>query len=270
MAVNAAPSTRSAPWIDSVSSSLVSLPRLASLDSLRDVAGDGHRTRDGGRMRPYVVYRSGELQLDDDDALALVGLGLTAVHDLRTAEEVAAHPDAVVPGATWRHLDIAGIPMDDLIDLPDEATAIALMERVYRSFVDDPASRRSLGALLTRISEERGPQLVHCTTGKDRTGWAAALLQAVAGVPDEVVVEDYLLTNACTRTSRDRYLTMVETALGAESVPAYERVLVADESYLLTAYDAADSAYGSLEGYLVDGLGLTEEVLARLRVLLLG
>ena len=249
---------------------LVGLPRLASLDSLRDVAGDGHRTRDGGRMRTHLVYRSGELQLDDEDALALVGLGLTAIHDLRTAEEVAAHPDAVVPGATWRHLDVAGIPMDDLIDLPDEPTAIALMERVYRSFVDEPASRRSLGALLTACPGADGPQLFHCTAGKDRTGWAAALLQAVAGVPDELVLEDYLLTNVCTRATRDRYLTMVETALGAETVPAYERVLVADERYLRTAYDAAESAYGSLDGYLVDGLGLGDEVLARLRARLLG
>jgi len=221
-------------------------------------------------MRRHLVYRSGELQLDDDDALALVGLGLTAIHDLRTAEEVAAHPDAVVPGATWRHFDVAGIPMDDLIDLPDERAATALMERVYRSFVDDPASRRAFGAFLTRMSREDGPQLVHCTTGKDRTGWAAALLLAVAGVPDEVVLEDYLLTNECTRVSRGRYLTMVATALGEEMVPVYERVLVADEHYLRVGWTAAAASYGSLDGYLTQGLGLDDEVLARLRVRLLG
>ncbi|GAA2149815.1 tyrosine-protein phosphatase [Nocardioides koreensis] len=248
----------------------MSLPRLASLDSLRDVAGPGHRTRDGRRMRRHLVYRSGELQLDDADALALVGLGLTAIHDLRTAEEVVAHPDAVVPGATWRHFDVAGIPMDDLIDLPDEPAATALMERVYRSFVDDPASRRAFGAFLTRVSREDGPQLVHCTTGKDRTGWAAALLLAIAGVPDEVVLEDYLLTNERTRASRGRYLTMVATALGEELVPVYERVLVADEHYLRVGWAAADAAYGSLDGYLGDGLGLDDEVLARVRVRLLG
>ena len=249
---------------------LVSLPRLASLDSLRDVAGHGHRTRDGGRMRRHLVYRSGELQLDDADTLALVGLGLTAIHDLRTAEEVAAHPDAVVPGATWRHFDVAGIPMDDLIDLPDEPTATALMERVYRGFVDDPASRRAFGALLTRLAREDGPQLVHCTTGKDRTGWAAALLLAVAGVPDEVVLEDYLLTNEFARSSRGRYLTMVATALGEEMVPVYERVLVADEHYLSVGWAAADAAYGSLEGYLTAGLGLDAATLARLRARLVG
>jgi len=249
---------------------VVTLPRLASLDSLRDVAGDGYPTRDGGRVRRHVLYRSGELQLTDEDTLALVGLGLTAIHDLRTAEEVAAHPDAVIPGATWRHHDVAGIPMDDLIDLPDEPTATALMERVYRSFVEDANSRRAFGALLTRlasppVSQPDGPQLVHCTSGKDRTGWAAALLLAVAGVPEDAVLEDYLRTNEGTRVSRGRYLTMVGAALGEEMVPVYERVLVADERYLRVAWEAAGTAYGSLEGYLTHGLGLDTAVLERLR-----
>ena len=221
-------------------------------------------------MRRHLVYRSGELQLDDDDTLALVGLGLTAIHDLRTAEEVAAHPDAVVPGATWRHFDVAGIPMDELIDLTDEPTANALMERVYRSFVDEPASRRAFGAFLTRLSRDDGPQLVHCTTGKDRAGWASALLLAVAGVPEEVVLEDYLLTNECNRSSRGRYLTMVAAGLGEEMVPVYERVLVADEHDLRVGWAAADAAYGSLEGYLTVGLGLDDATLARLRARLVG
>ena len=183
---------------------------------------------------------------------------------------MAAHPDVVVPGAAWRHFDVVGIPMDDLIDLADEGEAIALMDRVYRSFVDDSRSRRAFGSLLRRVAGQDGTQLLHCTTGKDRTGWAAALLLHVAGVPDEVVVEDYLRSNECARSSHARYLTMVETALGAEMVPVYERVIVTDERYLATAYAAVATSYGSLEGYLTDGLGLDDAALARLRARLVG
>lgn len=240
---------------------------VASAENFRDVAGpgEGYPTRDGALVRRGLLYRSGELQLTDDDTLALVGLGLTAIHDLRSADEVAAHPDVVVPGATWRHFDVVGIPMDDLIDLADEGEAIALMDGVYRSFVDDPRSRRAFGSLLRRVAGQDGRQLLHCTTGKDRTGWAAALLLHVAGVPDEVVVEDYLRTNECARSSHARYLTMVETALGAEMVPVYERVIVADERHLATAYAAVATSYGSLAGYLTGGLGLDDATLARLR-----
>ncbi len=244
--------------------------RLASADNFRDVAGTGYPSRHGSRLRREVFYRSNELQLTDDDAVTMLGLGLTAVHDLRTAEEVAAHPDAVLPGATWRHFDVLGVPPDDLAGLERREQAEALMARVYRGFVEDPGPRAAFGGLLRALADTEGPQLFHCTTGKDRTGWAAALLLHVAGVADEVVLADYLRSNELARASRGRYLTMVETALGRDKVDVYERVLVADESYLATAYAAVGASYGSLGGYLTRGLGLEDEVLARLRARLLG
>ena len=246
--------------------------RLASADNFRDVAGPGagYPTVDGGRVRRGVFYRSNELQLTTDEILDATGLGLTDVLDLRTGEEVEAHPDAVLPGATWHHLDVLGIPLDDVVALEDGAEATALMHRVYRAFVDDPAARVAFGTLLARLGAGTGPQLFHCTAGKDRTGWAAALLLHVAGVDDDVVLADYLLTNDYARASRARYLALVETALGADKVEVYEHVLRADGAYLATAYDAVAAAYGSLAGYLADGLGLDDAALARLRARLIG
>ena len=241
--------------------------RLASADNFRDVAGTGagYPTVDGRRVRRGVFYRSNELQLTAEETLTLTGLGLRAVHDLRTAVEVEAHPDAVLPGATWRQLDVTGIPMDDVVDLEDVPAALALMERVYRAFVEEPRARAAFGTLLRRLAEDDGPQLFHCTAGKDRTGWASALLLHVAGVPDGLIVEDYLLTNDYTQSSRARYLTMAETAFGPDKVPVYERVLVADPDYLSIARDAVVASYGDLGGYLTEGLGLGAAILERLR-----
>ncbi len=84
------------------------------------------------------------------------------------------------------------------------------------------------------------------------------------------MLEDYLLTNECAQSSRARYLTMVETALGADKVEVYERVLVADEDYLATAYVAVAASYGSLEAYLTEGLGLGPATLDRLAARLTG
>jgi protein-tyrosine phosphatase len=80
------------------------LLRLGSADNFRDVAGTGagYRTRTGDRVRRGVFFRSNELQLTGPDAAALAGLGIAVIHDLRSAAEVEAHPDVVVPGATWR------------------------------------------------------------------------------------------------------------------------------------------------------------------------
>lgn len=246
--------------------------RLESADNFRDLAGadGGYPTRDGRRVRPGLVFRSNELQLTDDEVLTLTGLGLTAIHDLRTPDEVGAHPDAVLPGADWRHVEVPGIPVDEVAGLERRRDAVDLMGRVYRGFVDDGQARAAFARLLTDLADAEGPQLVHCTAGKDRTGWAAALLLHVAGVPEDTIVADYLLTNDYSESSRARYTTMVEAALGPEMVPVYEPLMVADAAYLRTACAEAAHAYGDLDGYLHEGLGLTREIVQRLRDRLTG
>ena len=65
-------------------------------------------------------------------------------------------------------------------------------------------ARAQFGALLTRLARTSGPQVVHGATGKDRTGWAAALLLAIADVPLDVIIQDYLLTNSVAAVGRSR------------------------------------------------------------------
>jgi protein-tyrosine phosphatase len=107
--------------------------------------------------------------------------------------------------------------------------------------------------------------LFHCTAGKDRTGWAAALLLHLAGVDDATVLEDYLLTNTFSSGTREKYLGLVREHLGEDRVDVYERVMVADVEYLQAGYDAVGAAYDDRTRYLRDGLGLDDGLLARLR-----
>ena len=63
----------------------------------------------------------------------------------------------------------------------------------YLDFVRLPSARSAFGELYRRLAvEETHPALVHCTTGKDRTGWAVAVLLLWLGVDDETVMADYL------------------------------------------------------------------------------
>lgn len=241
------------------------LVRLASADNFRDVAGPGYRTADGRAMRPGLLYRSNELTLTEEDAHTVSRLGVTSVYDLRDRREVEAHPDAVVPGATGTHLEVGGIPMDVVADLTARDQAKRVMREVYRAFVEHPGARAAFGALLHDVSVAEAPVLFHCTAGKDRTGWAAALVLHVCGVPEDVVRHDYLLTNQVSSATRDKYLGLVAEHLGADRVEVYERVLVADEDYLGTAMAAVRTAYGSLDGYLGEGLGLADNTLDALR-----
>jgi protein-tyrosine phosphatase len=243
------------------------LLRLSSADNFRDVAGPdaAYVAADGTPLRRGVVYRSNELQLTDADAGTIARLGVTAVYDLRTAHEVKAHPDVEVPGASWTHVEVGGIPMLELETLDTPEAADAVMRAVYRSFVEVPEARAAFATLFRHIADAEDATLFHCAAGKDRTGWAAALLLHVAGVDDATVLDDYLLTNSFSSATRDKYLGLVREHLGEDKVPVYDVAMLTREEFLHEAYAAADAAYGSLEGYLGEGLGLSDDELGRLR-----
>src|SRR5690606_28608366 len=53
----------------------------------------------------------------------------------------------------------------------------------------------NIGEALRMIAEaERAPLVFHCLAGKDRTGIIAALTLSLIGVPDQIVAEDYALS----------------------------------------------------------------------------
>jgi protein-tyrosine phosphatase len=243
------------------------LVRLASADNFRDVSGPdaAYVAADGRALRRGVAYRSNELQLSHGDAETLAELGVGVILDLRSDHEVEAHPDVEVPGATWRHLEVKGIPMDAVSDLADRATAQDVMQQVYRGFVEIEGAREAFAGVFRELASTDSAVLFHCTAGKDRTGWAAALLLHLAGVDDATILEDYLLTNTFSTATREKYLALVREHLGADKVDVYERVMVADEDYLQAGYAAAAAAYGDRLGYLREGLGLDDAMLARLR-----
>jgi protein-tyrosine phosphatase len=64
----------------------------------------------------------------------------------------------------------------------DGGKAEALFITVYRGFITLPSANKSYHQLFAEHSNTDGqPALFHCTTGKDRTGWAAAALLTVLG-----------------------------------------------------------------------------------------
>jgi protein-tyrosine phosphatase len=247
------------------------LVRLASADNFRDVAGPGagYPTADGSTVRRGVFFRANELRLTHEDAASIAALGVTGVLDLRSQHEIDVHPDIEIPGATWSHVDVLGIPMDEISNLPDRAAAVAMMERVYRGFVEDDATRAALGRVLTTLAGD-GVHLFHCSAGKDRTGWTAALLLHLAGVADDVIEADYLLTNTYAESSRAAVLAQIVEHLGPDNAEVYQPVLVADADYLRTSYASVERGYGDRDTYLRTGLGLGDDVLDALRAKLRG
>ena len=106
------------------------------------------------------------------------------------------------------------------------------------------------------------PALVHCTSGKDRTGFGIAVLLSALGVGRETIVADYLLTNSYQRD----LAFMVGTDVDPEVLAI---VKAADAEYLGAAFDAIERTWGEVHQFIRQGLGLSERDLARLQELLL-
>lgn len=243
--------------------------RLQSVDNFRDVAGDagdGYAVTGGGSMAQGVVYRSNKLQPDDADLATLDSLHLTADYDLRTDAEIASPftggEDILPEGTEYVQIpidagDVVEAVMSGQIDSADAARDY--MRDMYRGFVRDADTRDAFGELLTDLARTGGPQVLHCSQGKDRTGWAAMLLQHIAGVPAGTIMDDYLLTNEYSAGSIQDALDKI--SLAGFDPDVLEPMLTVDDGYLQAGLDAVDDEYGDLDTYLLDGLGLSQDVI---------
>ncbi|MFI5261062.1 MAG: tyrosine-protein phosphatase [Candidatus Limnocylindrales bacterium] len=251
-------------------------PAVASGWNLRDVGG--YVTRGGGAVRTGLLYRSGDLsRLDGQDAATLGGLGLRVVYDLRSAVERARQPDHLPPGAVLVALDIlagsAVIRPEQMIRALDEPrTAERFLgggrgarwfAQQYREFVTEAGALVVLGRLYRDLADPaRRPALIHCATGKDRTGWAVAALLLLLDVPEPVVMTDYLASGVQLAPA---FQPMLDQFSAAGGDPDLLRPLMdVRPEYLEAGLDEMRRRYATIEGYFARGLGIdraTQEAL---------
>jgi protein-tyrosine phosphatase len=142
--------------------------------------------------------------------------------------------------------------------------AVQLFERGYREIVSLPSALSAYGEFFTAIAQDAyRPALFHCTTGKDRTGWAAAATLLLLGVSEEDVLYDYELSN---RDLLPAMKPMFEHFRAAGGNPRLlEPVLGVDPDYLRAALDEMKKRFGSIEAYIEDGLGIDADAQHGLR-----
>lgn len=242
---------------------------LATAPNMRDLGG---LPVEGGVVTPRSVFRSASLaNLNDEDTHKFSELDITTVYDLRTADERQSAPDRIPAKTTSIPLDvladskvaaaanigkIMGNPKAMAAALEQAGSATALLEDSYRDIIALPSALAAYRAFYQGLAdgERQGSVLFHCTTGKDRTGWAAASLLMLLGADDTVVREDYLQTNTDLLPALQPFIDKIAEA-GVD--PSFVMpILGVQESYLDTALDEVDSRFGSLESYFTQGLGL--------------
>jgi len=146
--------------------------------------------------------------------------------------------------------------------------AAQIFEQGYREIVGLPSALASYRLFFGLVGDgSRRPLLFHCTTGKDRTGWAAASTLLLLGVSEEDVLADYEFTN---RDLLPALGPVFDRFAAAGGNPELLRpVLGVDARYLAAALDEMNTRFGSVEGYFSDGLGIDASGQDALRAALL-
>jgi len=230
----------------------------------------GYQTGDGHTVATKLAYRSNQLSgITPEDMEKLAGLGFKVDYDLRTAAERDARPDEVPTGVECIWLNVlADAPqsspaqLEKLLRDPPQANKVlgngqveAAFIKAYREFVSLPSAKTEFGRLFRGLADRSQlPALFHCTTGKDRTGWAAAALLELLGVPRATIMADYLRSNDTIIPNYQRAINAFVEAGGDPDIP--EAILGVQEAYLNASFDEMETQYGTIENYFAGGLGI--------------
>ena len=244
---------------------------LRGAENFRDLGG--YRTEDGRQLRWGLIYRADDLsELNRGDLHYLERLGLKQAVDFRSQAEREEEPDRLPKNvrAVLRPIAVGPGNMDfkEMFSNPENLQnfdGVQWMQEVNRQLVREytPVYREWLRELAW---EEATPQVFHCTAGKDRTGFGAAMLLAALGVPKETIMQDYLLSQAYSEELIKNTLARVRIVSLFQIDPEVLRpILGVEASYLEAAYSEIEKEYGSLQAYLERGLGIDRETKRRLQ-----
>lgn len=241
---------------------------LRGSPNFRDAGG--YPTGDGGRVRWRRLFRSGHLAaLEADDEQRLGDLALDLVIDLRRRDECAAEPSRLPPGV--RVYNAAVSPGSQANALLGEGGRIASGEAMFafmcainREFVESQSG--IFAAAFAEILDSGAQRvLLHCSAGKDRTGFAIAMLQLALGVGRDDVMADYLLSADYYVAQRELPRARRKYVVDHLEDPHILPLLSVDAAYLAAALTAIEATHGDPGRYLERGLGLDAAARRELR-----
>jgi protein-tyrosine phosphatase len=244
---------------------------LEGAPNFRDLGG--YETWDGRRLKWGKLYRSSKLSaLTEQDIHRVKRLGLTLVCDFRHLQEQELEPSLlesepathvslpVTPGSLGHFLENLH---SGIVAVEDSSS---LMQAINREFVTHQMPRYAEMFRLLLLGEHQ--VLIHCASGKDRTGFGAALILDVLGVEEDRIVDDYLLTNRYLPLEEDieRLSRELRDHRGEPLSEAVLRPLLeVRPEYIAACFEEIRRRYDSREHFFETALELDEEKLALLR-----
>ncbi len=259
------------------------------IHNFRDLGG--YRTADNQQVKWGVLYRTAKLvDASDEDLARMQTLGLYELIDFRGDDERADEPDRLPAN---HRFNVKELPFSSVTD-PEQRKAMESFKEKAKNFelaellsqfnVNDfmlDINRRMVSGeqavafrefIQSIIAADGKPVVWHCTAGKDRTGFAAAILLRILGVPMDTIYQDYLLSNKAQEQSYKYEITYALYWVMENKQVASELVRLmgsVEKPWLEAAFAEIDKDYGSFDAYVHDFLGLSEADISKLKSVLL-
>ncbi len=250
------------------------LLNFEGVHNFRDMGG--YRSSDGRSVRWGTLYRSGTFaHTSRADRQALADLDLSVLVDFRSAAEKLEEPNQLPQPTPFSVVEIP------TLDGGDNSLAEEIMGRMEAGNFDgfDPdafmiAANRQIASTYTPkyrefmqviLQAQGAPVVWHCSAGKDRTGFAAALLLRTLDVPMETILEDYVASREPAVAARSRELWLLRLLQGEDAADKLKVILGVEPAWLEAAFAQIDEDWGSFDNYLTEGLGVTPEDRQKLR-----
>ncbi len=230
----------------------------------------GYKTVDGKSVKWGMLFRSDKLSsISKTDEEYLKYLGISKIIDFRSEGEKTEDPDIIPAGIDYVEMPIN---VDGAMRPKIEAVLKGETDKEVKSFLID-ANREFVNDytnvyenFLRSLIDDGKPTLFHCTAGKDRAGFAAAITLIALGVSREDVIADYMKTNAFTKERIEEMLSQIKLmSLYQTDVEILRPLLGVEQIYIETAFEAAEDKYGSLENFIKEGLNISDIDIKNLR-----
>jgi protein-tyrosine phosphatase len=243
------------------------MTRKLPFDAIENFRDFGDYPAAGRRLKRGVLFRAAhQAEATDEDLARLAGLGLSVIVDLRRPNERQRSPSR-----RWNGF-AAEVIENDIGDEHDDPwhTFIAGSDLTAKAFTDYMVDYYREAPFVDRhvdlysryfqaLARTDGSVLIHCAAGKDRTGILAALTHHLAGVHEDDIFADFLLTNDPGRFER-RVPMMRQAILDMTGREATDEALITalgvEQHYLETAFAAIHAAHPSLDHYMETVLGV--------------
>lgn len=247
---------------------------LKNTFNLRTIGG--FKTSDNRIIKKGILYRSDNLaRLNTLDLHYLNMLNIKRIVDFRSFNEIEKEPDIIPNNIDYInmpiisdkkiskeiHLILNNILKKNMKEYLIEANRDFILEHTYifSKFIKD------------FIISGGKCTLYHCTAGKDRTGFATAIILSILGVPRDVIIKEYLFSNYCIERTINQQLAKVCSIMNIDHKDCYKimPLMIVDIDYINEAFQTIDDKYGNINNYIENGLKLSNDDIKKLKEIML-